>query len=268
MLTTGSAPPFWDDSAVLGHPEPLARTPSPWREDVATAAVDGIGSRGRASTSTNSNPRFCRIHTIVVQPVQPRCWAICRPSSDEAEKYATEKKFDVGVLLQSRLSPDQFRLIQQIQTACDTAKLGAARLQVRRRMRPSNRRHRSDAGRDQGAHRRHRGVSEGRQPSPFAEAAERRITQPRWNGKSLSGEEFLVQHAIPNFYFHVTTTYAILRHNGARSASATTWAPCLSRSGLTSGTVSMARPLPPRYRARLGPSRWGRQKKQDDAEAR
>ena len=45
-------------------------------------------------------------------------------------------------------------------------------------------------------------------------AAERRITQPRWNGKSLSGEEFLVQHVIPNFYFHVTTTYAILRHNG------------------------------------------------------
>ena len=48
----------------------------------------------------------------------------------------------------------------------------------------------------------------------FAGAAERRITQPRWNGKSLSGEEFLVQHVIPNFYFHVTTTYAILRHNG------------------------------------------------------
>ena len=48
----------------------------------------------------------------------------------------------------------------------------------------------------------------------FAGAAERRITQPRWNGKSLSGEEFLVQHVIPNFYFHVTTAYAILRHNG------------------------------------------------------
>ena len=48
----------------------------------------------------------------------------------------------------------------------------------------------------------------------FAGAARRRITQPRWNGKTLSGEEFLLQHAVPNLYFHVTTAYAILRHNG------------------------------------------------------
>lgn len=48
----------------------------------------------------------------------------------------------------------------------------------------------------------------------FAGAAERRIAQPRWKGKSLSGEEFLFQHAIPNLYFHVTRAYAILRHNG------------------------------------------------------
>ncbi len=48
----------------------------------------------------------------------------------------------------------------------------------------------------------------------FAGAAERRITQPRWKGKSLSGEEFLIQHVLPNLYFHVTTAYAILRHNG------------------------------------------------------
>jgi uncharacterized protein len=47
---------------------------------------------------------------------------------DEAEKFAGEKKFETSVLLQSRLSPDQFNLMRQIQTACDTAKLGAARL--------------------------------------------------------------------------------------------------------------------------------------------
>ena len=49
---------------------------------------------------------------------------------------------------------------------------------------------------------------------PLARAAERRITQPHWNGKTLSGQEFLNQHVIPNFYFHVSTAYAILRHNG------------------------------------------------------
>ena len=50
--------------------------------------------------------------------------------------------------------------------------------------------------------------------SDFAGAEERRITTPRWGGKSLSGLEFAIQHAVPNFYFHVTTAYAILRHNG------------------------------------------------------
>ena len=48
----------------------------------------------------------------------------------------------------------------------------------------------------------------------FDGAAQGRITQPRWKGKSLSGDEFLIQHAIPNLYFHITTAYAILRHNG------------------------------------------------------
>lgn len=47
---------------------------------------------------------------------------------DEAEKYSGEKKFDSGVLLQSRLAPDQFNLLRQLQVACDTAKLGVARL--------------------------------------------------------------------------------------------------------------------------------------------
>ncbi|MEI8152770.1 MAG: DUF1993 family protein [Hyphomicrobiales bacterium] len=40
------------------------------------------------------------------------------------------------------------------------------------------------------------------------------MTQPRWAGKTLSGQEFLVQYVLPNLYFHVTTAYAILRHNG------------------------------------------------------
>ena len=48
----------------------------------------------------------------------------------------------------------------------------------------------------------------------FAEAADRHISQPRWEGKYLTGFEFAVQHAIPNIYFHISTAYAILRHNG------------------------------------------------------
>ena len=47
----------------------------------------------------------------------------------------------------------------------------------------------------------------------FVDAASRRVTLPRWEGKCLSGQEFMTRSMLPNFYFHVTTA-AILRHNG------------------------------------------------------
>ena len=111
---------------------------------------------------------------------------------DEAEKYAAEKKFDVGVLLQSRLAPDQFNLMRQVQVACDTAKLGAARL--------------TDSEKDAPAHAdTEQTLTEvkariesvvaylnGFSPGDFAAAAEQRISQPRWKGKTLSGHEFLI----------------------------------------------------------------------------
>ena len=50
--------------------------------------------------------------------------------------------------------------------------------------------------------------------SPLKSVPVYKITQPRWKGKSLSGQEYLIQHLAPNFYFHITTAYAILRHNG------------------------------------------------------
>jgi hypothetical protein len=48
----------------------------------------------------------------------------------------------------------------------------------------------------------------------FAAAATQKVSQPRWKGQYLTGQEFMIEHAMPNLYFHVTTTYAILRHNG------------------------------------------------------
>lgn len=51
-------------------------------------------------------------------------------------------------------------------------------------------------------------------PQDLASAPTRKISTPRWEGKYLTGEEFAIQHAIPNLYFHVNAAYAILRHNG------------------------------------------------------
>ena len=45
-------------------------------------------------------------------------------------------------------------------------------------------------------------------------AGERTITTPRWEGKHMTGADYLLEHALPNFYFHLTHAYALLRHNG------------------------------------------------------
>jgi hypothetical protein len=48
----------------------------------------------------------------------------------------------------------------------------------------------------------------------FKDAETRKITNKFWDGKSLTGENYAHHHMIPNLYFHITTAYAILRHNG------------------------------------------------------
>jgi hypothetical protein len=131
---------------------------------------------------------------------------------DKAAEHAVSKKFDVEILLNARLAPDQFNLIRQVQIACDTAKLGAARL----------------AGKEAPAHDdNEKTLPELKAriekvvaylstftPQDFTSAETRKISQPRWEDKYLSGTEFLIQHAFPNVCFHIATTYSILRHNG------------------------------------------------------
>ena len=42
----------------------------------------------------------------------------------------------------------------------------------------------------------------------------RSVTTPRWEGKSMAAHDYLIEHAMPNFFFHLAMTYALLRHNG------------------------------------------------------
>lgn len=130
----------------------------------------------------------------------------------KAIPYAESKKIEIEVLLQSRLAPDQFNLLRQIQIATDTAKIGVAKL----------------TGKDAPVH----DDKETTLPQlrtriadvvnflatitekDFAGAHERKITTPRWENKYLLGHEYLIQHTIPNLYFHISVAYEILRHNG------------------------------------------------------
>ncbi len=131
---------------------------------------------------------------------------------DKGAHYADIKKFDMSVLLNDRLAPDMFNLTRQIQIACDSAKLGVALL----------------CGKEAPVHedkettlaelkaRIQSVISYLRtfKPSDFQGAEERKISRPRWEGKWLNGHEYAIQHVVPNVFFHITTTYAILRKNG------------------------------------------------------
>lgn len=127
-------------------------------------------------------------------------------------EQATEKKFEFDVLLNSRLAPDQFNFIRQVQIATDTAKLCCFRLTgVEAPAHADNEKNLSEL-----QSRIHEVITYLHKLTPhdFVGAEQKKISQPRWEGKYLLGSEYVLQHAIPNFYFHITTAYAILRHNG------------------------------------------------------
>lgn len=131
---------------------------------------------------------------------------------DKGAAYADAKKFDVGVLLQSRLAPDQFNFIRQVQITCDTAKMCVATLTTKEApVHPDTEvtLHELKARIDS-VQAYLRGFSE----KDFVGAEIRKVSRPRWEGKYMSGKEFLFEHAIPNFYFHLTTAYSIFRNNG------------------------------------------------------
>jgi hypothetical protein len=131
---------------------------------------------------------------------------------DKASAFADAKKIDMEVLLNSRLAPDQFNLTRQIQIVCDTAKLGASRLTGKTApVQEDNEKTLAEVkARIQSVIT----YLEGFKPEDYKNAATAVISQPRWEGKTLTGEQYVIHHVIPNFYFHVTTAYSILRHNG------------------------------------------------------
>ena len=131
-----------------------------------------------------------------------------------AEEFAKAKGFDPAIVLGLRLAPDQFAFAQQVQTTCDTAKLAASRLTGK-----AAESHADTETTLEQLRARVRSVIaylDGFSAKDFEGAAAKVITQPRWEGKWMAGADYFVEHALPNFYFHLTTAYAILRHNGVK----------------------------------------------------
>ena len=131
---------------------------------------------------------------------------------DIAGTYASEHNFDPAELLQLRLAPDQFPFVRQVQSACDTAKLSISRITGKEAPVASD----TEASIDDLRTRIRTTIAylDGFNPNDFIGADSRRITNPRWEGKVMIGGEYFMEHALPNFFFHLVHAYAILRHAG------------------------------------------------------
>jgi hypothetical protein len=129
--------------------------------------------------------------------------------------YAKARKFEPDQLVTQRLAPDMYPLVQQVQSACDSAKFACAYLTGKKA--PSH--PDTEKTMDELRTRVRTVIShlETYKREDFAGAADRKVA-PQWlGGKWLTGSDYLFQAGFPNFYFHVTSAYAILRHSGVDS---------------------------------------------------
>jgi hypothetical protein len=130
----------------------------------------------------------------------------------KAEEHAGAKKFDVGVLMTSRLAPDMKPLIYQVQSASDYVKGAAAWLSGQKPPKHEDNEQTIDEVRAR--IRKTVAFAESVTEVEYAGAAERKVSLSWAPGKVLGGEDYLLQMTIPNVYFHIAMAFAILRHNG------------------------------------------------------
>jgi uncharacterized protein len=133
---------------------------------------------------------------------------------DKAAAYAAAKKIDPSVLLNSRLSPDMFALVRQVQVAADQAKNGSARLAGVEAPRYED----TETTIDQLKARLAKTVAylKTLDAKQIDASADREITFPLGpnNNGHMKADDYLNHFVLPNFYFHCTAAYAILRHCG------------------------------------------------------
>jgi hypothetical protein len=131
---------------------------------------------------------------------------------DLAATHAAAKKYDANVLLQSRLAPDMFPLVRQVQIACDQAKYAAARLAGKEAPSTPD----TETTIDEAKARIATTIAflDRFTAADFAGADDRTVALPRWEGKSMMAVDYFLENALPNFFFHASMTYALLRHNG------------------------------------------------------
>jgi len=131
----------------------------------------------------------------------------------KAQAHVEAKKIDPAALIGARLFPDMFALAKQVQIASDAAKGGAARLAQQQPPAYED----NEASFADLIERCNKTVAylKTLQPAQFSGSEDRTVTwKTRTAEKSMQGMPYLLNHVLPNLFFHATTAYGILRHNG------------------------------------------------------
>ena len=132
----------------------------------------------------------------------------------KAEAHVTAKNIDPNALLNARLYPDMFHFIKQVQVATDFANNCATRLANREvsKLEDTDKTFADLQARID----RTLALLDALPAAGFEDAAQREIiTNPGTpRERKFTGQSFLLTHGLPHFFFHVTTAYDILRHNG------------------------------------------------------
>jgi len=132
---------------------------------------------------------------------------------DKAQAHIDAKKIDTSALIQFRLYPDMLNFTRQVQIASDTAKGVIARLAgVEIPAYEDNEQSIADL---KARIAKTIAFIQGFKPEQIDGTEDKDIITKRGEKEThYKGMQFLLGHAIPNVYFHTTTAYAILRHNG------------------------------------------------------
>src|SRR5262245_55167383 len=133
---------------------------------------------------------------------------------DKAEAFAAAKKIDGAILLNTRLAPDMFALVRQVQVATDLAKNGAARLAGVEPPRYEDKE--TTIAELKARVAKTVAFIKTLDSKQIDGAGGRQITFPLGpvNKGQMKGDDYLNHFVLPNVYFHLTAAYAILRHCG------------------------------------------------------
>ena len=134
-------------------------------------------------------------------------------------EFAADKKIDEKVLVEFRLAPDMLPLAKQVQIACDQVKMGMSRLSGVEA--PKHADTETTFAQLQDRITQTIAFIDGIKPEQIdgTEAKEIKFSIKEWHFE-FTGEQYLFTWILPNFYFHVTTAYNILRHNGLQIGKA------------------------------------------------